>query len=208
MNRIFNTNKKLNRVKNFALVNGAISFVLLFILSFEVQNLGNWVRIIYLLFFAIIVVILFLESLLISNKIEVGPSYFIFYFLLKKSHKLPFESLEMYATACYGNGRLAFYHAIVFQFSGKPKFLVSELQIEDYTELLNFMQESNFTYFGYIGQNNWKKRAWSKKWVTKTEEKWMLGKLGKNKGLFSFYFANLFLCVINVSMLYVLIIQN
>ena len=117
MNQIYNTNKKLSRVKNFALLNGAISIVLLFVLSFEVQNLGNWVRVIYLLFFAIIVVVLFLQSFSISNKIEVGPSYFVFHFPLKKSLKLPFERLEMYATACYGNGRSAFYHAIVFRFS-------------------------------------------------------------------------------------------
>lgn len=210
MKQVFSSNKKSNRIRSFGAVSALLNFLLLFMLSFQVEKLPLWTIISVFVIVFIIVFFVIYKSNNIPMKIEIDKFSFIFYYPFSKIIKYKFEDLSCYATANYGGGWSGQYHSIIFEFKYGSRIAIPSFRIVNYKELLDYMRSSNFEYFGYIGQNRWHRKniPLSKKWVVARNENELESEIGRDKALFTVYFGVIMSVIINITILYVLLFQH
>jgi hypothetical protein len=210
MKQVFSSNKKLNRIRSFGAGSILLNFLLLFILSLQIENVSSCLIISISTIIFIVILIALYQSNNNPTRIEIENYSFTFYFPFSKPKNYKFDDVVCYATSCDGNYRVAFYHAVVLEFSDNYRTLVSDLRIENYQEFLEFIRRSKFEYFGYIGQKIWRRKSkpLSKKWVVKREEAELEKKIGKETGKFYFYSMTAMSILMNMVMLYVLFFQH
>lgn len=206
MKKVFFANKQWNNAQYFATANIWLASVLFFILGFHIKNLPFWAtESIGLLSLFILFV---LVRLLIGYpiRIELNTSSFAFYFPLGRTKKYNFSEVRLYATASFG-GRGSYCHSVVLEFTDGNRIQIPSVKFDGYKEFIQFLQNNNFAFFGYIGQNNWrrKNRPLSTKWVVARYEKELEKEIDKKSGIIFLYFTGIFLLVMNVVVLYTLI---
>jgi len=202
MKKSFYLNKKWGRAYLFAIINLIMAIVLLFFLAFEVKELPwLWASI------AVVILLIGLAGVFFGasrnvREIEINDSSLVLHFLFKKPLDYQFEDVQQYATAAFGSGRSGLFHSVVMEFRDGKRFQVAYPIIENYKAFLEFMRNSTFEYYGYIGQNNWKgKKPLSNKWVVARDEKDLEKDLDKKKGLNILYFVGIFMLTMNVVIL-------
>ncbi len=206
MKKVFFANKQWNNALYFVAVNIWLASVLFFILGFYIENLPLWaivgMGLLSLLILFVLVKVLFEYPI----RIKLNTSSFVFYFPLARTKKYNFSEVRLYATASFG-GRGSYCHSVVLEFTDGNRIQISSVKFDGYKEFLHFLQNYNFAFFGYIGQNNWrrKNRPLSTKWVVARYEKELEKEIGKKSGIIFLYFTGIFLLVMNVVVLYTLI---
>jgi len=210
MKQVYSSNIRSNRIRSFGAISILLNFLLLFALSLQVEKLPLWIVVsIFIIVFFVILMGLY-KSNNIPMKIDINEFSFIFYYPLSTNKKYKLDDLSCYATGSYGGVWSGSYHSIIFEFRYGSRIAVPSFRIKNYTELLDFMKNSNFEYFGYIGQNRWhrKNKPLSKKWVIAREEKELELEIEKDKALFTVYFGIIMSIIMNITILYVLFFQN
>jgi len=210
MKYVYISNIRSNRVRNFGPISIILNVLLLFALSLQVEKLPLWIVVsIFIIVFFVFLMGLY-KSINIPMRIEINEFSFIFYYPFSTNKKYMFEDLSCYATASYGGIWSGRYHSIIFEFRYGSRIAVPSFRIKNYMGLLDFMKNSNFEYFGYIGQSRWhrKNKPLSKKWVIAREEKELELEIEKDKALFTVYFGMIMSIIMNITILYVLFFQN
>lgn len=209
MKKTFHPNRKWINISAFLLVNSLASFILLFLLGITVDDLPNWIP--YLLPGIIILSLFyfFREWSLIPQKVEIEDKTLTFSFLFAGVKSYEMDEVVCYATAIYGSGRSLFCHAIILEFNDQRRIAIPAIKIENYPVFLEFIKTSSIEFFGFIGQNNWRRvhKPLSKKWAIPRIEKQFEDAIGKTKNYFVFYFIGFLLLLMNATILYLFIFK-
>ena len=175
----------------------------MFFLAFEVKELPwLWASISIMALFLVLIGVYIGGSRTVI-KLEINETLFILHFLFNKSVKYQFADVRQYATATFGSGRSGHFHSVVLEFVDGKRFQVAYPVIANYKAFLEFMRSSTFEFYGYIGQNNWRRtnKPLSKKWVVARYEKEFENDVGKRKGLTILYFVGILMLAMNLFLL-------
>lgn len=199
MKKVFNLNRKWAGAYLFAIISTVCALGLLTLLAFEIKD-RSWMFASFA--FSVLVIVsvgVLISSMRIVKKIEIIDTSFVLHFFLIKPLKYQFEDVQQYATAAFGSGRAGLFHSVVIEFRDGKRFQVAYPVIENYKTFLEFMRNSTFEYYGYIGQNKWRRtrKPLSNKWVVAREEKDLEKDLDKKKGLNILYFVGIFMLIMN-----------
>lgn len=206
MKKVFIANKKWNNAMYFALLNGWLAIIGLFILGFYVKNLPLWATLTWGALFLFLFSFFVKELLKWPIEIEINSTSIVLHLPINRTKEYKLDEVRYYATASLG-ARAGYYHSVVLEFTDGERFQIPSLRIVGYNDFLQFLRNGNFDFFGFIGQNNWRRKhkALSTKWVIPRYEKELEDEIGKNNGLFILYFAGVVLFFMNVSMVYAFI---
>lgn len=179
----------------------------MFFLAFEVKEMPwLWASISLAVLFLVLIGI-FSGTSRIVKELEINNTSFVLHFLFRKPVEYQFNDLRQYATASFGTGRSGLFHSVVLEFIDGQRFQIASAIIENYMSFLEFMRNGAFEFYGFIGQNNWRRnKSLSKKWVVARNEKDQEKEIGKNKGMTFFYIIGFFILTMNIVMLRYLII--
>ena len=141
------------------------------------------------------------------KEVEIKKDCFILHFFLLNQKKYRFDQLKQYATAAYGGGRYVMAHSIILEFDDGKRYQIADPIIENYKDFYEFIEDGDFNCFGYIGQNNWRKKnkPLSKKWVVERDEKEMIKAIEKKKGVIILYVCGIIALAMNYAMVRYLI---
>ena len=209
MKKLFYLNRRWSYAAGFLLINLVVCILLMSGLTATSRNLP----LPYLWFIGL----LFLLGLMIFAYIITGDTLvkevvyendsFILHFFFFKSKQYSSNQLKQYATAAYGGGRYIMAHSIILEFDDGRRYQVADPIIENYKDFYEFIEDGDFNRFGYIGQNNWRKKnkPLSKKWVVERDEKELINTIEKKKGVIILYIYGIIALAMNYAMVRYLI---
>ncbi|WP_167613294.1 hypothetical protein [Maribellus sediminis] len=210
MKKLFYLNKSWSNAVRFYIVNFLVVLLLMGSLTASAKNLSHpyiWTSSIFLLFLFLVFVFLVVGKTLVKE-LEIEKDSFTLKFFLFESKKYSPDQLKQYATALYGGYRYSRSHSVILEFEDGKRYQVADPIIDNYSEFYEFIRTSEFECFGYIGQNSWRRKhkALSKKWVVERDEKELIEKIGKKKGVIILYLYGLIALGMSLGMIRYLIV--
>lgn len=209
MKKLFYLNRRWSKAAGFFLFSLVACFLLMSLLSAKSHSLPHsylWSTGI-LLGLGTLIAALVITLQTQVKEVEICKDGFILHFFLFKQKKYRFDQLKQYATAVYGNFRYIMAHSVILEFEDGKRYQVADPIIDNYTQFYEFMMEGEFDCFGYIGQNNWRKKnkPLSKKWVVERYEKDLIKAIEKKKGVIILYLYGVIVLAMNYAMMRYLI---
>lgn len=210
MKKQFSLNRTWSKAYGFLTANLFICMVLMVYVTANSSSLPHpyiWASFILLLIVFLLFFIPFVASLTVKG-MDIDDEYLTLHFFFFKSLKYNFNEIRYYATAANGSMRAGYNHSVILEFTDGKRFQVAYPMIEDYKSFLEFMRSSDLEFYGYIGQNNWKRKGkpLSKKWVVARYETDLEKNMGKTTGVFILYFYGIIALAMSLAMLRYLIL--
>ncbi len=209
MKKLFYLNRRWSKAAGFFLFSMVACFLLMSLLSAKSLSLPHsylW-SIGILLGLGLLIAVLVITVQTQVKEVEIEKDYFILHFFLFNQKMYRFNQLKQYATAAFGGNRYIMAHSVILEFDDGKCYQVADPIIDNYKQFYEFMLEGDFDYFGYIGQNNWRKRnrPLSKKWVIDRNEKDLIKSIEKKKGVIILYIYGIIALAMNYAMVCYLI---
>jgi len=210
--KLFYLNRSYSKACVFLVGNLVVFGFLLFVATQNSTSLPHpylWASFILLLLFLLLYMLISMTSLVVKE-VQISEDHIILKFFLFKSRNYNFNELRYYATADFGTGRSGLFHSVVLEFSDGNRYQVAYPIIENYKKFLEFMRNSNFDYYGYIGQNNWRRKSkpLSKKWVVARSQKDLEKDIEKKKGVLILYVYGFSMFAMNLALLRYFIVYH
>ncbi|WP_297099029.1 hypothetical protein [uncultured Draconibacterium sp.] len=204
MKKLFYLNRRWSNAAGFFLFNLVVCFLLMIVLSAFAENLKHsylW-SLGILLGFGLMINAIVITLQTQVKEVEIEKDCFILHFFLLNQKKYRLDQLKQYATAVYGNGRYIMAHSVILEFDDGKRYQVADPIIDNYKDFYEFIKAREFECFGYIGQNNWRKKnkPFSKKWVVERNEKELIKTIEKKKGVIILYIYGIIALAMNYAM--------
>ncbi|WP_319501205.1 hypothetical protein [uncultured Draconibacterium sp.] len=209
MKKLFYLNKRWSNAAGFSMINLAVCILLMSGLTATLESLTLpylWSAGLLLLLVVMMVAFVITGPALVKE-VVVEKDIFTLHFFFFKSRQYQFNQLKQYATAAYGGYRYIMAHSVILEFEDGKRYQVADPIIENYKAFYEFIKDSDFDCFGYIGQNNWRKKnkPLSNKWVVERDEKELIKAIEKKKGVIILYFYGIIALAMNYAMVRYLI---
>lgn len=209
MKRLFYLNRRWSYAAGFLIINLVVCILLMSGLTATSKSLPLpylWFTGLLLLLGLLIVAFVNTGNALVKE-VVFEKDIFTLHFFFFETKQYRFNQLNQYATAIYGNGRYIMAHSVILEFEDGKRFQVADPVIDNYKQFYEFMNCGEFECFGYIGQNNWRKKnkPLSKKWVVEGDEKELIKAIEKKKGVIILYIYGIIALAMNYAMVRYLI---
>lgn len=209
MKKLFYLNKRWSYATGFLMINLLVCIFLMSGLTATSKSLPlPYLWFMGLLLLLVVMVVAFvITGPTLVKEIVFEKDILSLHFFFFKSKQYRFNQLKQYATAAYGGGRYIMAHSVILEFEDGKRYHVADPIIENYRQFYEFMEEGEFERFGYIGQNNWRKKSkpLSKKWVVERDEKELIKAIEKKKGVIILYVYGIIALAMNYTMVRYLI---